>query len=129
MEGLCPECLQDLIRAAALSNGGDYHLAAWIHRGKSVVFGVNGEKCSPKYKREFRDKGRPAYCCHAEMIAIDKAKATERDVLWVARFKSDGSFAVSKPCSFCMKHIKRAGIRKVWYVDCDGSWVKESIKY
>ena len=63
------------------------------------------------------------------MMAIDKAKATEKDVLWVARFKKDGSFAVSKPCNFCMKHIKRAGIRKVWYVDCDGSWVKENIKY
>jgi deoxycytidylate deaminase len=114
---------------AALSNGGDYHLAAWIFRGKSVIYGVNGEKSSPKYKRCFRDKGRPAYCCHAEMMAIDKAKANEKDVLYVARFKKDGSFAVSKPCAHCMKHIRRAGIRKIWYVDYNGNWVKEKIDY
>lgn len=104
-------------------------MVAWFRKGKSIVYGVNGEKSSPKYKRYFRDKGSPAYCCHAEMLAIDKANATNRDVLYVARFRKDGTFAISKPCSWCMMHIKRAGIRKIWYINQEGEWVKEKIRY
>jgi len=104
-------------------------LIAWIARGNSLFLGTNGEKQSPKFRRFFGDKNDTAYCCHAEMQAIERARATERDVLWVARFKKDGSLAVSKPCKYCMHHIKRAGIRRICYVDKSGNWIKENIKY
>jgi len=49
------------------------------------------------------------------MQAIEKARANSRDVLWVARFRKDG--------------IRRAGIKRIHYVDADGNWVKEILNY
>jgi deoxycytidylate deaminase len=63
------------------------------------------------------------------MQAIEKAKANSRDVLWVARFRKDGSLCISRPCRYCMTHIRRAGIKRIHYVDSDGNWVKEILNY
>lgn len=118
------------LRKAALSNGGDYHLVSWICRGNSIIYGTNGEKSSPKFKRTFYDKNsEAAYCCHAEMQVIDKAQATKNDVLYVTRFRKNGQQTMSFPCSACMKHIERVGIRCLFFTTWDGTWVKYKVKY
>ena len=117
------------MRDLAFSNGSDFHLIAWIYRGKSIIYGINSEKSSPKFIRMFYDKGVPAYCSHAEMAAIAKARATKKDVLYIARFRKDGTLCMSRPCQHCFKHIRRAGIKKIVYTDWDGTWVKETVCY
>lgn len=118
----------DKLRKAAMSNQSEWRLVAWICRGKSIIHGVNGEKSSIKFKRTFSDKSE-AYCCHAEMQVIDKAQATKDDVLYVTRFRKDSKLTMSRPCSECMKHIKRVGIKVIWWTTWEGQWVKEKIEY
>lgn len=88
---------------------------------------MNGEKASPKFRRTFYDKNENAYCCHAEMRVIEKAKATSKDVLYVARFKNDKTLTMAKPCKWCIEHIKRAGIKKVYYSNWNGTWEKLNV--
>jgi len=59
------------------------------------------------------------------MCAISRAE-NRFDVagmdLYVMRFLKDGSGAISKPCRFCEAFIKASGLRRVYYLDRDGSW-------
>ncbi len=116
------------MKRAALSNSGPYHLVSWICRGKSIIYGINGEKNSPKFRRIFKD-GEAAYCCHAEMQVIDKARATKNDVLYVTRFKRNGDLTMSFPCSACMKHIRRVGIKTLFFTNWSGLWEKHKVSY
>lgn len=117
------------MRDLALSNGNDFHLIAWVVRGKSFIYGVNCEKSSKKFKRFFRDKRVSVYCSHAEMSAIEKSRATKKDILYIARFRKDGTLCMSRPCVHCFKHIRRAGIKKIIYSDWNGNFVKENVRY
>ena len=60
------------------------------------------------------------------MDAIDKATRKFGSVegldLYVARYRKDGTPAISKPCVHCMKHIKAANLRRVYYVNEEGEW-------
>lgn len=89
---------------------------------------MNGEKNSPKFKRTFKN-GDPAYCCHAEMQVIDRARATKNDVLYVTRFRKNGSLTMSFPCGECMKHIKRVGIKTLFFTTWEGDWIKHKVDY
>jgi deoxycytidylate deaminase len=107
----------------ALSNGRIYHLAAILRRnGRVIRIGVNSDKTHPRFVREYND-GTSAANMHAEMDALRFSEPG--DELEVMRFrKSDNKYAIAKPCSFCMKHIKSAGIKKVTYTDENGEWVE-----
>ena len=107
-------------RQKALNNGRVYHLAAILKRGKKVVkVGENTNKTHPKYKRTYPD-GQQGSHMHAEMNVLRFAKPG--DTLEVLRFLKTGGRAMAKPCQYCMKHIKEAGIKKVRYTNFDGEW-------
>ena len=105
----------------ALSNGRSYHLAAILkRRGKVVKIGENTYKTHPRFKRQYAD-GSWASHMHAEMNVLRFAQ--EGDELEVMRWrKSDNSFAMAKPCRYCMQHITESGISKVTYTDASGVW-------
>ena len=104
----------------ALNNGQNYHLAAILRRGKSVVkIGSNTCKTHPRFKRVYSD-GTEGSCMHAEMSVVRFAKPG--DIIEVIRFKKCGTWAMARPCNLCMEHMKFAGIKKVRYTNSSGQW-------
>jgi len=108
-------------RDRALNNGRQYHLAAILRRkGKIIRMGVNNNKTHPKFKRQYKDGSWSAHL-HAEMDVLRFAKPG--DIIEVMRFrKGDGGFAMAKPCQFCQKHLRAAGIKKVRFTNEQGEW-------
>jgi len=51
---------------------------------------------------------------------IKRKKDISGSTLYVYREKKDGTIAMSRPCSRCMKLIKLAGIKKICYTTDDG---------
>ena len=70
-------------KQAALNNGQQYHLAAFLkRRGRIVKVGVNTDKTHPKFKRQYED-GTWGSHMHAEMSVLRYAKPG--DVLEVGK--------------------------------------------
>ena len=113
-------------REKALSNGRDYHLAAILKRnGKVIKIGENTSKTHPRFKRVYPD-GTHGSHMHAEMHVLRFARPG--DVLEVIRFKKcDHGMTMAKPCLYCIRHIKDAGIKKVRFTNWMGDW--EEIKF
>jgi tRNA(Arg) A34 adenosine deaminase TadA len=56
----------------------------------------------------------PNYKTHAEKRLV--AKLNVGSIVYVARVRRDtGEFGLSKPCFSCMKAMKTAGVKKVYY--------------
>tara|TARA_A100001515_G_scaffold55321_2_gene43689 strand:- start:1859 stop:2215 length:357 start_codon:yes stop_codon:yes gene_type:complete len=107
-------------RERALNNGRVYHLVAILKRGRKVVkIGENTCKTHPRFKRTYPD-GTTGSHMHAEMNVLRFAKPG--DTIEVMRFLKTGGMAMAKPCEHCMKHIRRAGIKKVRYTNEEGDW-------
>jgi deoxycytidylate deaminase len=107
-------------RKKALNNGRVYHLAAILKRGKRVVrVGENTDKTHPRFKRTYPD-GQQGSHMHAEMNVLRFARPG--DTLEVIRFLKTGGRTMAKPCIYCMKHIKEAGIKRVRYTNFEGEW-------
>lgn len=115
--------VKDKMIRSALSNNADFHLVAWIQKGKQIIFSTNSLKENPHFKRVMPDSAI-LYSAHAEMAVLLKLSHMKHSAkgldLFVVRFTKRGERAVSKPCKYCMKHIREAGIRKVHYIDWDG---------
>jgi len=105
----------------AFSNGRTYHLAAILRRnGRVVKVGENTSKTHPRFKRQYAD-GSWASHMHAEMNVLRFAE--EGDEIEVMRWsKCQKHSTMARPCSLCMSHMKKAGIRKVRYTNWDGEW-------
>lgn len=89
-------------------------------RGKSIVkIGTNTHKTNPKYGRKYNN-GDMAFCLHAETNVLRFARPG--DCITVMRWGARGELTMSLPCKFCMKHIKKAGIKKITYSDWDGNF-------
>ena len=108
-------------RDLALGNGRDYHLAAILRRRGSVVrVGENTYKTHPRFKRQYAD-GTWGSHMHAEMNVLRFAQPG--DVIEVIRFKKcDHRLTMAKPCSLCILHLKKCGIKKVKYTNWEGKW-------
>ena len=107
-------------RERALNNGRVYHLAAILKRGKKVVkIGENTYKTHPRFKRTYPD-GTTGSHMHAEMNVLRFAKPG--DTIEVIRFLKTGGRAMAKPCQYCMKHIREAGIKEIKYTNPEGEW-------
>ena len=92
-----------------------YQLGAVVVKGNRILStGFNTMRTSPR-------STHPYSTLHAEMSAILKARCdiTGSD-LYVYRQTKDGCLASSKPCPYCMKLIKSAGIKNIYYTDESG---------
>jgi deoxycytidylate deaminase len=104
-------------KGVAMNNGGPFHLAALLWRGKSLVrIGTNQEKTHPHFHRKY--KNGSAHNLHAEMDVLRFAKPG--DTIVVMRWSAKGQMTMAKPCPHCQKFIKEAGITEVTYSDWDG---------
>lgn len=107
----------------ALSNGQQYHLAAFLRRkGRIIRVGVNTDKTHPRFKRQYTD-GTWGSQMHAEMNVLRFAQPG--DELEVARYlKCGNKFAMARPCDHCVRYIQDAGISSVKYTNTQGEWEK-----
>jgi deoxycytidylate deaminase len=64
--------------------------------------------------------GVTCHSLHAEQNVSRWARPG--DTLYVMRFYRNGKLAMAKPCSECVKTIKQAGIRKVFFTNEAGKW-------
>lgn len=109
---------------AARNNNYPFHLAAILWRGKTpVAIGINCNKTSPKYKRQY--KNGCDYQQHAEMAVLKHARPG--DVLEVFRVSKTMEFTMAKPCPHCMRQIEAANLKKVRFTNWDGQW--ETLKH
>ena len=105
----------------AISNGRTYHLAAILRRKGCVVrIGENTSKTHPRFRRQYPD-GTWGSHMHAEMNVLRFAEPG--DELEVMRFqKCDHERTMAKPCTLCMDHLKKSGIKRIRYTNWDGEW-------
>ena len=105
----------------AINNGRQYHLAAILRRnGRVIKVGENTNKTHPKFKRKYKDGSWGSHM-HAEMNVLRFAQPG--DELEVMRFNKCGDdFSMAKPCAWCMRYIRDAGIKKVKYTNWSGQW-------
>lgn len=79
---------------------------------------------STKYERQYGD--HKAYDLHAETHCILKAQNLLGDLngmdLYVIRYLKTGEVRCAKPCAYCVKAIKAAKLRRVYYTDDEGQW-------
>jgi deoxycytidylate deaminase len=110
--------LMSKAKCVAMNNGGPFHLAALLWRGKSLIkIGTNQEKTHPFFKRTY--KNGSANNLHAEMDVLRFAKPG--DTIVVMRWSALGNLTMAKPCQHCEKFIREAGIVEVTYSDWDGN--------
>jgi len=98
-----------------------------VNQHKIISSGHNSNsKCHPIQRR--LDEKEFKCCCegklHAESDAIIYCMRNHIDLnnatLYVYREHKDGSKAMARPCSRCMRLIKQNGIRKIKYTTNDG---------
>ncbi len=86
---------------------------------------VNNEKSSPKFARYFGTGDvNHAYCCHAEMLLMERIDPCRDKEISVARFTRTGQPTMARPCRFCQKFLQSRGIRRVNYTNWQGDWEK-----
>lgn len=112
-------------KCVAMNNGGPFHLAAILWRGKSMVrIGTNQDKTHPAFHRKY--KNGSAHNLHAEMDVLRFAKPG--DTIVVMRWSAKGELTMAKPCPHCQGFIKEAGISEVTYSDWDGEMQTMEVK-
>lgn len=94
--------------------------AAISYKNKLISFGHNSLKTHPLSKTSYKT-------IHAEFAALLKADSCKIDTIYICRAKIAKEFGIAMPCKICMKMIKEAGIRTIWYTDSDSSWKMLSI--
>lgn len=107
-------------KEVALKNGQQFHLAAFLFRGKQVVrIGTNSFKTHPRFKRVYSD-GQEVSHLHAEMDVLRFSKPG--DIILVIRYGADGELSMAKPCEHCESFISDAKIKAVLYSNWDGNF-------
>lgn len=106
------------------------HIGAVIANGKRVLStGSNQWRTHTRQKKYATYRYKCQECArdevgriHAEMDAIIKAGKTNLHGSSIFVFRKDmkGILADCKPCGACMKAIKDAGIKRVFYTSRDG---------
>jgi len=106
-----------------------------VEKNRIISTGFNSNKTSRVQKEydRFRDiddltKYQPKV--HAEVAAlaplINHPNINWKHVsIYIYRELKDGTVSCSKPCPACMKLIRELGIKKIYYTEWDGSFVKE----
>jgi len=65
---------------------------------------------------------------HAEVHAVEKlwpGFATRSTVITIRLTRT--GFGISRPCDQCYRYMRGNGVRKVIYMDREGSWVREKL--
>ena len=104
--------------------------ACAVYKHKVISTGFNSQRTSPLQKkynkyRFYEESSKSRHTCHAELSCL-KPLIGRKDIdfkhvsIYVYREYQDGTLALSRPCSSCLKLITRLGIRDIYYTNNDG---------
>lgn len=96
--------------------------------GSSLFIGWNSEKTSPSFRRDY-PCGESDWQRHAEMHVLNQIPrgSNPKNIrIFVARRIRGGGISMAKPCGFCQKKLKDAGIdpRNIYFTNWLGEWEK-----
>lgn len=118
----------DAAIAMAKTSEHKFKVGSAILKGNRIVsLGVNKDKTTPFIKKIDRYTMCDKY--HSEMNAILTAKTDiTGSKIYVARKTNTGTL-LSRPCKLCMKLIRGAGIRAIFYTTGDETqpWLMEKV--
>jgi len=107
-------------REMALSNGNEFHLAAWTNRG---VIGINRPKLTAKFRKRYPNSKVTHHEIHAEVdLVLNLRHGPPPEKIHVVRFLKDGTLTMARPCIHCQNFLRHAGVRRVRYTNWDGQW-------
>ncbi len=100
-------------------------------RGNTIVrLGINNVKTSAS--KAFIKAGNDSdeHVCVTKLHAETNAMIWARpgDTLYIYRWNKSGTPKASRPCQFCMRTIKRLGIRRIYYLSNEGEVIRENIR-
>lgn len=101
-----------------------------VKKNRVLAVGINMVKSHPLQKQynAYRplDENHIHNNIHAELDAIRKCQAKDligADI-YVYREDSSGKLRMCKPCEACTELIKKCGIKRIYYTDVDGFYMK-----
>lgn len=110
-----------LKRLATKSNHQQHKHSSILIKKKHILnFGFNSTKTHPKSTHNF-------HSTHAELsvlIGSDPADVLDSTLI-VARFRSDGTLGLSRPCSSCWSMLQSYGVKEVIYSTNEKEWKRE----
>lgn len=92
--------------------------------GKTIIIGRNSKRNNQQFKRNY--KNGQSYTAHAETDLIMRCIAKTGKIpkkIKVIRLLADGSLNIAKPCIYCEKFLKNAGVKTVQYSNEKGELV------
>jgi deoxycytidylate deaminase len=102
--------------------------AALFNGSKLVSIGFNTYfKSHPEHLVHGRGQKKYFENIHAEQAALIKRKHYDGDdnlIMYVWRELDNGAPAHSKPCEMCQRLMKIGGVKKVRFLEPDGSWAE-----
>ena len=110
--------------------GRAFHLTAVFKKNRLLTVGVNNyKKTHPEVEKiKYLNKENERYnaCIHSELAAwlnLDKANCS--DFVFVnVRIDKNNKVGMSRPCSGCIKLLKKIRFKKFYYTDCDGNFIE-----
>jgi len=113
------------INAAEKSTEPNRHGAVTAKKGVLHSSGWNKNKTHPAATVYYSN------CIHAELAAIigvNKHDLVGMDIYVARRMRSKGEpLGMSRPCKQCLKMIRTAGIKRIYYTNRQGDWQMERL--
>jgi deoxycytidylate deaminase len=105
-----------------MANGHLPHVqATLLKKGKPLLTKRNSLKTHPLLKQHTKYPYLHAESAVIFALGIDKCSNLD---LYVQRFRRDGRISMAKPCKTCMKIIKQANIRRIYYTNWSGDIIQ-----
>lgn len=101
------------VNAALSSKERRKHGAVIVKSNRVLSIGVNKFRNHPDIIPEHLIK--TSCSIHAEVDALNKIKNAKGAKLYVARVNNQGQRMFSRPCNYCFKAIREAGIKEIVY--------------
>lgn len=88
--------------------------AVAVSGGRVIGVACNKSRNHPTVLEDANIKDQAGICAERRLLAIigEKAKGA---TMYVARYRKDGSFGLSKPCERCKKALNASDVKKVVY--------------
>ena len=87
------------------------------HKHGAIIISKSGRLIASGSNVRLNDPSGLRFSIHAEELALSravrKAGADRAETIICARFNSDGTYGLSRPCPRCDKLIREAGIKEI----------------
>jgi deoxycytidylate deaminase len=122
--------VEHAVKAASFSEFPTYKVGAALYSYKEdcIAIGWNKQKTHPKQKEYAIKEGEPnKQFLHAEIDCLIKRRFTKDPYSMIIVRLTKTGYGMARPCPICMRAIKEAGIKYIYYTDRRGELVHEYI--